>query len=329
MQRIVPTLLAALLTCTAAQAAQLYKVTDLGAITGSNHIGAVAVDDQGEVVINSGGHVFYWTQSGGAQDLGLGTGYDVNSGKLVGQTAANRAFAWTSSSVGLPTIDGTNSGADVSVNSSGVSVGYRVNTQHRPIQWSSANSPSIISNADATASGINDGGQRIGNASGVGFYNDGTNTILGAIPLIPNVINNNKFIGGSASGVAATYDVNTISFNSIGKLHPTDASSSILGLNNSGTAVGFSGNSAIIWTQLSGLLDLTTQLRPFDSAWSITSANDINSSGNIAATGLLGGVQHAVLLTPVPEPSAIALAGLGGAGLVLAVARRRCAKRSY
>ena len=54
------------------------------------------------------------------------------------------------------------------------------------------------------------------------------------------------------------------------------------------------------------MLDLNS-LIPSGSGWALTEAYAINSSGQIVGTGILNGVEHAVLLADppasVPEPS--------------------------
>lgn len=58
--------------------------------------------------------------------------------------------------------------------------------------------------------------------------------------------------------------------------------------------------------------------------WNLVWANAINDDGWIAGVGVApNGEQHAVLLTPTPEPSTIALVGIGAVGLLACIWRRR------
>jgi len=117
---------------------------------------------------------------------------------------------------------------------------------------------------------------------------------------------------GSAGGSSPGYYSTGVGFHSfLGNLIPTD-------LNNSRQIVGPT-------LGVAGLLDFdpnTTmifgKLSPTDSS---SQALGINQAGTIV--GDFGGVSHAVILTPVPEPSSVALAGLALAGLSGGAVRKR------
>ena len=88
--------------------------------------------------------------------------------------------------------------------------------------------------------------------------------------------------------------------------------------------IGFSD--AFFWDEGAGFFDVTELINPLDPLFGLVDfeiARAINNRGEITVTGLIDGVQHALLLVPtrvVPEPSTL---GLLGAGLLGLLARRR------
>jgi probable HAF family extracellular repeat protein len=95
-------------------------------------------------------------------------------------------------------------------------------------------------------------------------------------------------------------------------------------INDAGQVVGeaetASGEYHVFVTIDGVMTDLNTLLDPADAAvWTLTTANAINDSGQIAASGYVEwGYPHALLLTPVvvPLPAAIWLMGSALLGLV-------------
>jgi probable HAF family extracellular repeat protein len=72
-------------------------------------------------------------------------------------------------------------------------------------------------------------------------------------------------------------------------------------------------------------IDLNTRLASNPTGMVLEEALDINDTGFIVGFGLVGGVEHAFLLSPVavPEPGTLALCGFGLGGLALRTWRRR------
>jgi probable HAF family extracellular repeat protein len=147
--------------------------------------------------------------------------------------------------------------------------------------------------------------------------------------------------GINNSGQVAGYSY----FSGIGNYHatiwngatPTDLGtlggsySWAIGINNSGQVVGGSttfGNAtwhATIWndTTPTDLNDLLT-VSEVNAGWILQAANGINDNGWIigSAHNSITGLDHAFLLTPVPEPETYAMF-MAGLGLMGFIARRR------
>jgi PEP-CTERM motif len=317
-----------------ARGAPSYSVTDIGLLPGFVSSTATSVDNSGEVVgydtdASGNTEAFYWTQSGGLVGLG-GThtkAFGVNNGNVVG-FSTNQSFRWTQGS-GLVLIDPTNHGQANAVNASGEAVGNRISgAANRVLTWSPTNTISNPFNGiNLTGTAINDLGQFVGiNNGGSGYYSDGSTR--SSISILPNALGNNKIAAGFVSGIAAFENLNTSSTTSIGTLLG-DPTSNALGINPLGSQiVGVSnGHGGFVYDiATANLQSLTSLLAPADVGWSITTANSINDTGLIAATGTFGGAQHAVLLT-VPEPGTLGLAALALVG-VAAYGRRRRVTRA-
>ncbi len=316
-------------------AATIYNVTDLGTLGGDTSRG-MAINDNGTAVGYStlpGGEIraFIWTQSGGMQNLGSISGgdsraFDINNAdNVVGVTGPN-AFRWTSGS-GMVVIDGSSNGVAYDLNENSEIVGERnLVGVDRTIRWDASNtasSPFPTANTQGVA--INDNNEFVGtNFGGTGYFsNGGPRTNLAAF--IPTDLNNSREIVGSVGSIAALLDFDSSTTTLLGKLALSDSSSRALGINESGTIVGESvGTGAFIYdSTMGGLMDLTSLLHPSHSGWTILAAEDINNMGQIIGIGRFNGMDHAVVLTPVPEPSTIAL-GMGLSLLLYGTLRNRC-----
>ena len=87
------------------------------------------------------------------------------------------------------------------------------------------------------------------------------------------------------------------------------------GINDQGDVVGMSdtatGSAPFLYTG-GTMFNLYSLLVPGSGVSNLSvSYETINNFGQIAATGTINGVQQAILLTPTPEPSTLALFGIG------------------
>jgi uncharacterized membrane protein len=76
------------------------------------------------------------------------------------------------------------------------------------------------------------------------------------------------------------------------------ASSVAHAINDRGAIVGISGDRAVLWRDLSTVIDLNT-LIPRKLGWMLRNASGINNAGWIVGWGTLRGVMHAFLLKPI------------------------------
>ncbi len=98
-------------------------------------------------------------------------------------------------------------------------------------------------------------------------------------------------------------------------------------INNSGQVVGRADNTsgqrhAFLYD--SGTMIELNDLLPPGSGWDdLQEANGINNNGQIVGSGYIDGEYHAYLMTPVPEPSTLALLGASTLCLLFHTCRRR------
>jgi probable HAF family extracellular repeat protein len=249
-------------------------------------------------------------------------------------------FLWRNGVMsGLPTVGGNNGQASA-INNSAQVVGYAENgivdstcpagiTNNRidlPVLWDKGKAqalPTIGSDPDGVAFGINNQGQAVGYsgtctaANYAVVWENGTATPLhdlGDPGGIAYAINSHGQIVGQAvnsdgTPLAALWQNNTVK--SLGPLLPGDVASFATSINNRGQVVGSSFNSENSWSR--GLIwqnGVTTDLNtlfPASAHLFVVSASNINDSGQIAGMALYmvgphaGNIVHAFLATPVNE----------------------------
>jgi probable HAF family extracellular repeat protein len=321
----------ALLACLAtvlvhgpAYSAVVYKLTDLGTLGGNSSYGT-AINDNGTAVGRAdiiGGspfeaHAFRWTPGGGLDDISGGLGHslalDVNNAENVVGQANLQAFRWTPDN-GIVFIDPGNNGVASDLNEASEAVGCRFDTctsgGGRTIRWNASDTPTLLFPLFGSQGvAINDSNQFVATiGGGGGYYSDGsTLTLLTSI--IPTDLNNSRQIVGSVGSSPALLDFDSNTTTLLGKLAPSDTISRAFGINEVGTIVGVSQpTGAFIYDSENGLRSLTSMLAPEFAGWTVFDAQDINNKGQIVGQGRLNDVYHAIILTPVPEPTALALA---------------------
>src|ERR1700678_447108 len=241
----------------------------------------------------------------------------------------------------LPTLGGNNGQASA-INNRGQVAGYAENgtadstcppgTENfmidLPVLWDKGKAqalPTIGSDPDGVAFGINNQGQAVGYsgtctaANYAVVWDNGTATPLqdlGDPGAIAYAINSHGQVVGQAvnsngTPLAALWQDNTVT--SLGGLLPGDGASFATSINNHAQAVGssFNSNNGASWSR--GLIwqnGVTIDLNPLFPASShlfVISASNINKSGQIAGMALemagphAGNIVHAFLATPVDE----------------------------
>ena len=249
-------------------------------------------------------------------------------------------FFWANGHMyALPAVGGNNGQASA-VNDSGQVAGYAENgtadstcptgTENfmvdLPVMWTKGKAqalPTIGSDPDGVAFGINNQGQAVGysgtctTANYPVLWENGTANPLpnfgnpGAIAFAIN--GHNQIVGQAVNSdgtvLAALWQNNVVT--SLGGLLPGDVSTFATSINNRGQVVGSSFDSTSSWSH--GLLwqngvmtDLNT-LFPASSNLYVISASNINESGQIAGMAVemagpnAGNIVHAFLATPVDE----------------------------
>ena len=324
------------LLATYATAEVRYTVTDLG-FSGGNESQAWGINDAGQVVgigyvTPSILHGYVW-ENGTTVDLGtlggnLSRAISINnSGQIVGYSATDaspygfkQAFLYEN---GLMTDLGIgyNYTWGPSINNSGQIVSTsRFGNQTHACLWENGTVTDLGSlGGESYATSINNLGQVVGMSYldnihsnlNAFLWENGVMTDLGGWggQRFPEEINDNGQVvgyttGGGSSSQAIMWDNGT----PINLVNP-GGNSWAYGINNIGQVVGkayatgYNNIQAVLWED--GVWKNLNELIPANSGLELRRARDINNAGQIAATAFsfFSGVDHAVLLTPIPEPS--------------------------
>ena len=182
----------------------------------------------------------------------------------------------------------------------------------------------------SVARGINDAGEIVGdfNSGSEAFlYSNGTMNALGTLGGPSSVAFCINSLGQIAGASITSGYQSDIFLYSDGSMQDLGAGDAAFGINDSGQIVGDtgeSGNTAFLYSN-GTMYDLNT-LIPANSGWKLQQARAINDSGQICGIGFTAtGIQDGFLLTPTstPEPSALAILGVGSIGLLAHTLRRR------
>lgn len=242
-------------------------------------------------------------------------GHGINSsGQLV--EGLNRAFLWTPTTpnaatgtmIDLGTLGGAGSYA-WGINDSGQVAGNSSTaggTETHAFLWTptTPNGTSGTMHDLGTLGGtlsyalsINDSGQLAGHSETTG--NTGRHAFLWT-PSTPNAATGTMIDLGTLGGTPGTYQYGSFAY----------------AINSSGQVAGFSYTTgdfdqhAFLYTSSGGMADLNSLIDPL-SGWKLNVARAINDAGQIAGVGYINGQVRAYLLSPVPEPSTLALLALG------------------
>lgn len=312
-----------------------YKILDLGVLGDGSWSMANDINDAEQVVGCSqyypGGdsHAFIWSLETGIIDLGAlsGGGYSHanainNNGIVVGESYAfspinyDNGFTWNSESKMRSLIPLAGDGMSLArdINDSGMIAGSsRTGIWSYACCWDAAGNLTVVTGLNAQAQAINNTGDIVGTYDSEDGYirafwcdkNGDFEDIgtLGGDSSVAYAINNNGVVVGSSDTGYATSSAfmwvrggNMTSIGTLGCL-----SSTAYDINDIGQIVGCGSDAygrdlPFVWNESTGIIQLPSLPGAIGGV-----AYAINNKGEIV--GISG--EHAVLWTPVPEPSSI------------------------
>lgn len=316
-----------------------YKITDLSLQLGLTD--AYDINNAGQIIGSCYAYALVYTPGKGVTNLGTGYTGGINEhGQIVGRGANSEVFLYTPGlgTVNLGTLGGKYSEA-YDINETGQIVGLSEDNNGRQRAFLCTSSNDMVDLGDlggdySYAASINDAGVIVGRSSLGNTYGSHAFVYKQCVGMkdidtldnwmsTANAINNSGQIAGSFihEVKAINADHAFIYTNGAGMIDlgtlPGRYESGAMDINDNGWVVGSSGNydsdvHAFLYTSETGMTDLGTL------GGSRSMALGINNAGQIVGWATTrNGSEHAVLWTPVPEPSSIlglfsGITGLGG-----------------
>jgi probable HAF family extracellular repeat protein len=320
-----------------------YTLTDLGEISGSEGtIRVNGINTRGDIVGSFGssttGGAFVWTSERGIQTLTVPgatrpSAEGINDfGQVVGYArlasqSNNHAFIWDSSGSSYDIVPTAVEAYAYDINNQGEVVGAEGGYGDRyPYIWTENDGMTRISNILGNANAISSNGKVTGDwratiSSSERAFRWESETGFCDIPggggwSRGNAINDNGWVVGFGLGNSSTIPMLWTPENGVEYIGGSSGGWGY-GINNAGTALIATQGNWFLWNREEGLLSLNTLLVDLPSNWQLLSATTINDTGMIAGTaGINGNHPHLVLLTPIPEPSALILLGIGAISIL-------------
>ena len=283
----------------------------LPGIDGGTYSGgsAVALNDLGQVIGAIDGRAFIWSAAEGTRAVGgpTTTVFGINNSGVV----SGYEGEFPPSPVGITgfrlypdgrketlTVAGYSATPVEAINNRGDAIGRLVGeaggAPDRPIVWNADGSPRDLPPVPGDP---------------VGF--------LGA-----DAINDNGWV--VADRYLATPDGRVTD---LGTLYGPESLTMAFALNNAGLVVGEIGGQgpelarAFAWSEQTGIVGLNERLDATGTGWVLMGVAAVNESGQMAGIGQFNGQLTGYVLTPVPEPGAMAM--VGAAGLICLRRRSR------
>jgi hypothetical protein len=315
------------------QAAPLtYTLTDLGPASEFNQ---GQVNNQGQVIFSSGNSSIFYNGTRQLIPNPLGATFTANGLNNLGQVVGQVNYPNFTYAIGfyaggaVQVINGSASMTGDVINDAGQIAGTLVNS-YRAFLYAGGTFTTInplAGDGETTPRGINQAGDVLvystGTSGHVAIYSQGVLTMVpgsAGLDIQPEGINNADQVVGYASdnthrlseGVVLSHGQATFLGASPG------AESFANAINDAGVIVGDeetpTGFFATVYDSGTGWVNLNSVVTN-GSGWSLEFAHSINSEGQIAGIGRHNGVPSAYLLTPIPEPSTLALFGVALLGL--------------
>ncbi len=308
-----------------------YSITDLGTLNtsagssfnvgyslGINNSGQIAANPSGSLslgtalgnAINDTGQTAQWDfiyTVGTATEMGYLPGGDTtgaiginNSGQVVGVANTGRGTPYQAFLYSGGAMTDLGQGSAIAINNSGQVVGYTA------VNFNLPNHAFLYSNGTMTDLGTLGGGVSYATAI------NGVGQIVGLSDITGDVADHAFLYTGGRM-----IDLGTLPGTAISEAH---------GINDSGQIVGYtkipSGDGGFFpyhaFIDNSGTMTDLNNLIVANSGWTLINAEGINNSGQVVGYGTNPlGQTDAFLLTPIPEPSEIALSVIGATILVL------------